>query len=58
VDLVGATVRDVELAKPISLNVSPSMTNTPSAIMSATKNTLPSGLMRTSCGMPPFDSFR
>ena len=34
------------------MNVSPSTTCTPSAIMSATKKSLPSGEARMSCGMP------
>ena len=38
--------------KPTCLNASPSTTCTPSAIMSATKKSLPSGEARMSCGMP------
>ena len=40
------------------MKLSPSTTNTPSAIMSATKNTLPSGEMRMSCGIPRVDSLQ
>ena len=46
------------LMKPISLKLSPSMTNTPFAFMSATKKIFPSGETRMSCGMPPLDSLR
>ena len=43
--------------KPISVKLSPSTTKTPSAIISATKNTLPSGEIRMSWGIPPRDRF-
>ena len=46
------------LMKSISVNVAPSITNTPAAFMSATKKTFPSGDTRMSWGMPPRESQR
>ena len=43
--------------KPRIRNASPSITNTPPVIMSATKNALPSGDSRTSWGMARPGSF-
>ena len=44
--------------KAVSVKLSPSITNTPPAFMSATKKALPSGDTRMSWGMPPFESRR